>query len=167
MCDFGVSGQLVDSLANTFVGTRSYMAPERLIGAAYVCSCLEQESYCQVLSMPPFPTQRLVRYAIQSDIWSLGLSVMEMAIGRFPIPPDGSRRQLAIFELLQYIVTDEAPALPASFSTSFQDFIALCLLKDPSKVWRKRVVVPHTHTQTTPKHRISDRALANFLVIHG
>ena len=26
MCDFGVSGQLIDSLANSFVGTRSYMS---------------------------------------------------------------------------------------------------------------------------------------------
>ena len=30
ICDFGVSGQLIDSMAYTFVGTRSYMAPERL-----------------------------------------------------------------------------------------------------------------------------------------
>ncbi|KNC73887.1 hypothetical protein SARC_13554, partial [Sphaeroforma arctica JP610] len=55
VCDFGVSGQLVNSIANTFVGTRSYMAPERLLGGPY---------------------------AVQSDIWSLGLSIMEMAIGR-------------------------------------------------------------------------------------
>ena len=26
MCDFGVSGQLIDSMANSFVGTRSYMS---------------------------------------------------------------------------------------------------------------------------------------------
>lgn len=26
LCDFGVSGQLINSLANSFVGTRSYMA---------------------------------------------------------------------------------------------------------------------------------------------
>lgn len=26
ICDFGVSGQLIDSMANTFVGTRSYMS---------------------------------------------------------------------------------------------------------------------------------------------
>lgn len=45
LCDFGVSGQLEDSLANTFVGTRSYMAPERLRGD---------------------------KYAVTSDIWSLG-----------------------------------------------------------------------------------------------
>ena len=30
LCDFGVSGQLIDSMANSFVGTRSYMSPERL-----------------------------------------------------------------------------------------------------------------------------------------
>eukprot|EP00124_Ichthyophonus_hoferi_P004755 Ihof_evm1s568 gene=Ihof_evmTU1s568 len=35
LCDFGVSGELVNSLANTFVGTRSYMAPERLCGGQY------------------------------------------------------------------------------------------------------------------------------------
>ena len=32
LCDFGVSGRLIDSMANSFVGTRSYMAPERLTG---------------------------------------------------------------------------------------------------------------------------------------
>lgn len=26
LCDFGVSGQLIDSMANTFIGTRSYMS---------------------------------------------------------------------------------------------------------------------------------------------
>lgn len=26
LCDFGVSGQLINSMANSFVGTRSYMA---------------------------------------------------------------------------------------------------------------------------------------------
>lgn len=26
ICDFGVSGQLIDSMANSFVGTRSYMS---------------------------------------------------------------------------------------------------------------------------------------------
>ncbi|KAJ8029123.1 Dual specificity mitogen-activated protein kinase kinase 2 [Holothuria leucospilota] len=29
MCDFGVSGQLIDSMANSFVGTRSYMSAVR------------------------------------------------------------------------------------------------------------------------------------------
>lgn len=29
ICDFGVSGQLIDSMANSFVGTRSYMSVSR------------------------------------------------------------------------------------------------------------------------------------------
>lgn len=32
LCDFGVSGELKNSLANSFVGTCSYMGPERLTG---------------------------------------------------------------------------------------------------------------------------------------
>jgi len=30
LCDFGVSGQLIDSMANSFVGTRSYMSVSHL-----------------------------------------------------------------------------------------------------------------------------------------
>ena len=30
LCDFGVSGQLIDSMANSFVGTRSYMSVSQL-----------------------------------------------------------------------------------------------------------------------------------------
>ncbi|XP_065312928.1 dual specificity mitogen-activated protein kinase kinase 1-like isoform X3 [Gordionus sp. m RMFG-2023] len=87
ICDFGVSGQLIDSMANTFVGTRSYMAPERLQGN---------------------------QYTVQSDIWSLGLSLVEMALGRYPIPPIPESpeinqpviQKMSIFELLDYIVNE-------------------------------------------------------------
>jgi len=36
-----------------------------------------------------FQPERLTgnNYSVMSDIWSLGLSLLEMAIGRFPIPP--------------------------------------------------------------------------------
>nr|XP_034342647.1 dual specificity mitogen-activated protein kinase kinase 2 isoform X3 [Arvicanthis niloticus] len=64
LCDFGVSGQLIDSMANSFVGTRSYMSPERLQGT---------------------------HYSVQSDIWSMGLSLVELAIGRYPIPPPDAK----------------------------------------------------------------------------
>ncbi|KAL7296267.1 hypothetical protein TKK_0010503 [Trichogramma kaykai] len=70
ICDFGVSGQLIDSMANSFVGTRSYMSPERLQGTYY---------------------------SVQSDIWSLGLSLVEMAIGMYPIPPPDEKTINAIF----------------------------------------------------------------------
>ena len=138
LCDFGVSGQLIDSMANSFVGTRSYMSPERLQGT---------------------------HYSVQSDIWSMGLSLVELAIGRYPIPPpdakeleasfgrpvvdgaDGephsvsprprppgrpisvghgmdSRPAMAIFELLDYIVNEPPPKLPSGvFSSDFQEFV--------------------------------------------
>ena len=47
ICDFGVSGKLIDSMANTFVGTRSYMSPERLqvctvrVGGTWYMYCTE------------------------------------------------------------------------------------------------------------------------------
>uniref|UniRef100_A0AAZ1XUC1 Dual specificity mitogen-activated protein kinase kinase 1 n=1 Tax=Oreochromis aureus TaxID=47969 RepID=A0AAZ1XUC1_OREAU len=144
LCDFGVSGQLIDSMANSFVGTRSYMSPERLQGT---------------------------HYSVQSDIWSMGLSLVEMAIGRFPIPPPDakeleqifgfpvegeaassdsspkprppgrpgssygpdSRPPMAIFELLDYIVNEPPPKLPAVFSSEFQDFVNKCLIKNPAE----------------------------------
>ena len=37
LCDFGVSGELVNSIAGTFVGTTFYLAPERLRGLQYSC----------------------------------------------------------------------------------------------------------------------------------
>lgn len=36
-------------------------------------------------------------YTVQSDIWSLGLSLVEMAIGRYPIPPPDSKELASIF----------------------------------------------------------------------
>lgn len=36
-------------------------------------------------------------YSVQSDIWSMGLSLVEMAIGRFPIPPPDARELEQIF----------------------------------------------------------------------
>uniref|UniRef100_UPI00398F6EB4 dual specificity mitogen-activated protein kinase kinase 5 isoform X8 n=1 Tax=Pristiophorus japonicus TaxID=55135 RepID=UPI00398F6EB4 len=59
LCDFGVSTQLVNSIAKTYVGTNAYMAPERIAGE---------------------------QYGIHSDVWSFGISFMELALGRFPYP---------------------------------------------------------------------------------
>ncbi|XP_031662972.1 dual specificity mitogen-activated protein kinase kinase 2 isoform X5 [Oncorhynchus kisutch] len=141
LCDFGVSGQLIDSMANSFVGTRSYMSPERLQGT---------------------------HYSVQSDVWSMGLSLVELSIGRYPIPPpdakeletifgrlimDGSDGDMhsstlprtpggrpassdgpvmAIFELLNYIVNKPPPELPHGvFTSDFHDFVTRCLMKNP------------------------------------
>jgi serine/threonine protein kinase len=57
--DFGMSKQLTASLQafKTFQGTFMYMSPERLKGE---------------------------EHGFDSDIWSLGVSIAECAIGRFP-----------------------------------------------------------------------------------
>nr|UCK81528.1 dual specificity mitogen-activated protein kinase kinase 1 [Arenicola marina] len=163
MCDFGVSGQLIDSMANSFVGTRSYMSPERLQGTLY---------------------------SVQSDIWSLGLSMVEMAIGKYPIPPptheelasifgenaleehlsaaktgnplQGKRhsfamsapsdgpRPMAIFELLDYIVNEPPPTLPAKyFSDEFQDFVNCCLKKNPPERADLTTLMDHAFVKKT------------------
>ncbi|XP_020287898.1 dual specificity mitogen-activated protein kinase kinase 1 [Pseudomyrmex gracilis] len=155
ICDFGVSGQLIDSMANSFVGTRSYMSPERLQGT---------------------------HYTVQSDIWSLGLSLVEMAIGMYPIPPPdektiasifsspaaqptaetvttnnaqstptqspghnaSSPRPMAVFELLEYIVNEPPPKLPPGiFSDAFTDFVDRCLKKNPAERATLKMLMNH------------------------
>ncbi|CAF0946849.1 unnamed protein product [Rotaria sordida] len=130
LCDFGVSAQLIDSTLQTFIGTRSYMSPERLEGA---------------------------NYGIMSDIWSLGLSLVEMALGRYPIPPPSTKdiddlfkqdpngnqprpegfgcyKVLAIFELMEWIVNEAPPSLSQThFSPEFCDFIDRCLKKSTTE----------------------------------
>lgn len=73
ICDFGVSGNLVASIAKTNIGCQSYMAPERISGGGM----------SQAGGNAPGGT-----YSVQSDIWSLGLSIIECAMGRYPYPPE-------------------------------------------------------------------------------
>lgn len=73
ICDFGVSGNLVASVAKTNIGCQSYMAPERISSGGVA----------QAGANPGGGT-----YSVQSDIWSLGLSIIECAMGRYPYPPE-------------------------------------------------------------------------------
>lgn len=73
LCDFGVSGNLVASKAKTNIGCQSYMAPER-IATGGIQAALGG-------SAPG-------TYSVQSDIWSLGLSILECAMGCYPYPPE-------------------------------------------------------------------------------
>jgi mitogen-activated protein kinase kinase len=57
LCDFGVSGELINSIADTFVGTSTYMSPERIQGS---------------------------RYTVKSDVWSLGITLLELGGGKAP-----------------------------------------------------------------------------------
>ncbi|KAF9954267.1 MAP kinase kinase Wis1 [Mortierella alpina] len=101
LCDFGVSGQLVQSMAKTHIGCQSYMAPERI-------------SQGQT-------------YTVQSDVWSLGLSILETAEGSYPYPPE---KYNSVFAQLSAIVGSPPPTLPESYSEDARAFVGLCLLKD-------------------------------------
>lgn len=71
ICDFGVSGNLVASIAKTNIGCQSYMAPERISGGGMMAGADGT-------------------YSVQSDIWSLGLTIIECAMGKYPYPPEVS-----------------------------------------------------------------------------
>lgn len=115
LCDFGVSSELENSVADTFVGTGTYMAPERIQGSPYT---------------------------VKSDVWSVGLTLMELAIGKFPFSiesEDGDDEDAAgpqgILDLLQQIVLEPAPKLPKSdaFPLILEEVIAKCMMKNPDE----------------------------------
>jgi mitogen-activated protein kinase kinase len=90
ICDFGVSGNLVASMAKTNIGCQSYMAPERINGGGIA----------QAGANPGGGT-----YSVQSDIWSLGLTIIECGLGRYPYPPetyDNIFSQLSVSSILQH-----------------------------------------------------------------
>lgn len=105
LCDFGISGQLVDSIARSRdAGCRPYMAPERID-----------------------PRASSKGYDIRSDVWSLGITLMELATGKFPYPKWNS-----VFDQLQQVVQGPPPQLKSDgrFSEDFVHFLNACLTKD-------------------------------------
>jgi len=107
LCDFGISGQLIDSIAKTRdAGCRPYMAPERID-----------------------PRQSGKGYDIRSDVWSLGITLVEVASGKFPY-----RKWNSVFDQLTEVVQGQAPRLDAEaypqYSNDFISFVNLCLSKE-------------------------------------
>ena len=104
ICDFGISGPLIESRAKSKeVGCRPYMAPERLD--------------------PSF-----TNYTTQVDVWSFGISIMELMSGVFPYESKFS----TYFEQWNEIVMGEAPQMKPNgkYSESLLSFINPCLTKD-------------------------------------
>jgi mitogen-activated protein kinase kinase len=106
ICDFGVSGNLVASIAKTNIGCQSYMAPERISSGG--------------IAMAGNPGGT---YSVQSDIWSLGLTIIECALGRYPYPPDTYTNifsQLSVrinFDLHNSFTNSSRPLLKATPQT--------------------------------------------------
>lgn len=99
--DFGVSAGLDNTMAMcaTFVGTVTYMSPERI---------------------------RIENYSYAADIWSLGLTILECATGKFPYDVNEGPANL----MLQ-ILDDPSPTPPQdAYSSEFCSFVNDCLQKD-------------------------------------
>ncbi|XP_015255672.1 PREDICTED: dual specificity mitogen-activated protein kinase kinase 7 [Cyprinodon variegatus] len=120
LCDFGISGRLVDSKAKTrSAGCAAYMAPERID--------------------PPDPTKP--DYDIRADVWSLGISLVELATGQFPY-----KNCKTDFEVLTKVLQEDPPVLPLSmgFSLDFQSFVKDCLTKDHRKRPKYHQLLEHS-----------------------
>ncbi|OBA21979.1 Pkinase-domain-containing protein [Metschnikowia bicuspidata var. bicuspidata NRRL YB-4993] len=120
ICDFGVSGDVVNSLATTFVGTQYYMAPERIMGQPYTVSC---------------------------DVWLLGVTLLEVAQGRFPFLAQNSN-PLGPIELLLLILEcepklEDNPAEQIHWLDSFRNFLGYCLKKVPEDRPGPRQILQH------------------------
>jgi serine/threonine-protein kinase OSR1/STK39 len=102
--DFGVATQLKNNKKrNTFIGSPCWMAPEVID---------EQNGY-----------------DFKADIWSLGITALELAEGK---PPNS---ELSTMQLLLKTLNEEPPSLPKEpwWDEHFDDFISYCLAKDPKQ----------------------------------
>ncbi|KAE9553077.1 hypothetical protein FO519_003710 [Halicephalobus sp. NKZ332] len=107
LADFGVSRTMLFSQVRSCVGTEAYLSPERMRGE---------------------------RYTIASDVWSLGLSLVEMALGKPPTLFINTSEQ--IHDVSDFIVKSMSMILSSlseiDSSMLLQSFVDGCLKSNPS-----------------------------------
>ncbi|RKO85967.1 kinase-like domain-containing protein, partial [Blyttiomyces helicus] len=102
--DFGVSEKLTQTVCvrNSIVGTPYWMSPEVITGSDY---------------------------GTEADIWSLGITAIEMTDG---VPPHSDQHPMRAMFKIPFL---PPPTLmsPSAYSKTFNDFIVQSLIKDPKR----------------------------------
>jgi len=118
LADFGVSGEitLTHFKRKTFVGTPFWMAPE-VIARGKVGN---------------------KGYDFKADIWSLGITTIELVTGSPPLS------QYDPMKILFEIPKNRPPVLTGKeYGDNIKDFVKYCLIKDPSKRPTARRLLHH------------------------
>ena len=64
------------------------------------------------------------QYFKDTDLWSLGIILIECATGQCPTPDTG------FWDLLAHLTQKQPPKLPDTFSVEFRGFVSICLRAD-------------------------------------